>query len=69
MWGEGILVIREIAGSSLCERVCDRERERERDSFPFGTLLHKMCVNVKHLWGKAIRNIDNSPPGAELNGK
>ena len=60
-------MIREIAGSSLCERVCDRERER--DSSPFQTLLHKMCVNVKHFWGKPIRNIDSSPPAAELNGK
>lgn len=62
-------MIREIAGSSLCERVCDTERERERDSSPFQMLLHKMSVNVKHFWGKPICNIDSSPPGAELNGK
>lgn len=58
-------MIREIAGSSLCERVCDKERER--DSSPFQTLLKKKkCVNVKHFWGKPICNIDSRPSGAAL---
>lgn len=60
-------MIREIAGSSLWERVCDTEGEK--DSSPFQTLLHKMCANVKHFWGKAICNRESSPPEAELNGK
>lgn len=59
-------MIREIADSNLCEHVCDTEKKRERDSSPFQTQLHKMCVNVNHFWGKLICNIDSSPPGAEL---
>lgn len=57
-------MIREIAGSSLCERVCDKERER---FLPISDAAEKKkCVNVRHFWGKPICNIDSRPSGAAL---
>lgn len=56
-------MIREIAGSSLYEHVCDGEREIPPH------FRHKRHVNVKLFQAKSICNIDSSSPGAELNGK